>query len=70
MTPRNIHDSHMLQPLVEKVIEKVKKPLAVIKQIYARSKETIELVFADAKEKHGIRWTTLRGIKKLSMHAC
>lgn len=186
VTPGNVHDSHMLQPLVEKVMEKVKKPLAVaadaayktpaitkflfehdiqpalpytrpktkdgflrkheyvydeyydcylcpegqvlkyttttkdgkrqyksnptqcvncplltqctsskdhrkiierhiwahhveeadhlrhqsdIKQIYARRKETIERVFADAKEKHGMRWTTLRGIKKLSMQA-
>lgn len=186
VTPGNVHDSHMLQPLVEKVIEKVKKPLAVaadaayktpaitkflfehdiqpalpytrpktkdgflrkheyvydeyydcylcpegqvlkyttttkdgkrqyksnptqcvncplltqctsskdhrkiierhiwahhveeadhlrhqsdIKQIYARRKETIERVFADAKEKHGMRWTTLRGLKKLSMQA-
>ena len=186
VTPGNIHDSHMLQPLVEKVMEKVKKPLAVaadaayktpaitkflfdndikpalpytrpktkdgflrkneyvydeyydcylcpqgqvlsystttkegkrqyksdptlcsscpllaqctnskdhrkiierhiwehyveeadhlrhqneIKQIYARRKETIERVFADAKEKHGMRWTTLRGLKKLSMQA-
>ncbi|WP_179301714.1 transposase, partial [Neobacillus jeddahensis] len=25
--------------------------------------------FADAKEKHGMRWTTLRGLKKLSMQA-
>ena len=25
-------------------------------------------VFADAKEKHGMRWTTLRGLKKLFMH--
>jgi hypothetical protein len=40
-----------------------------IKQIYAKRKETIERVFADAKEKHGIRWTTLRGLKKLSMQA-
>ncbi|MGE7600443.1 transposase, partial [Lysinibacillus fusiformis] len=32
-------------------------------------KETIERVFADAKEKHGMRWTTLRGLKKLSMQA-
>lgn len=40
-----------------------------IKQIYARRKETIERVFADAKEKHGMRWTTLRGIKKLSMQS-
>ena len=29
----------------------------------------IERVFADAKEKHGMRWTTLRGLKKLSMQA-
>ncbi|WP_205685262.1 transposase, partial [Peribacillus acanthi] len=41
----------------------------VIKQIYAKRKETVERVFADAKEKHGIRWTTLRGLKKLSMQA-
>jgi len=40
-----------------------------IKQIYAKRKETIERVFADAKEKHGMRWTTLRGLKKLSMQA-
>jgi hypothetical protein len=40
-----------------------------IKQIYAKRKETIERVFADAKEKHGMRWTPLRGLKKLSMQA-
>ncbi|WP_418909835.1 IS1182 family transposase [Bacillus pinisoli] len=40
-----------------------------VKEIYARRKETIERAFADAKEKHGMRWTTLRGIKKLSMQA-
>lgn len=40
-----------------------------IKEIYARRKESIERVFADAKEKHGMRWTTLRGLKKLSMQA-
>ncbi|MGC4379468.1 IS1182 family transposase, partial [Fictibacillus sp. Mic-4] len=39
------------------------------KYIYAKRKETIERVFADAKEKHGMRWTTLRGLKKLSMQA-
>jgi transposase len=39
------------------------------KSIYAKRKETIERVFADAKEKHGMRWTTLRGLKKLSMQA-
>lgn len=40
-----------------------------VKEIYAMRKETIERVFADAKEKHGMRWTTLRGLKKLSMQA-
>ncbi|MFZ7946014.1 IS1182 family transposase [Neobacillus sp. 19] len=39
------------------------------KIIYTRRKETIERVFADAKEKHGMRWTNLRGLKKLSMQA-
>lgn len=39
------------------------------KAIYAKRKETIERVFADMKEKHGMRWTTLRGIDKLSMQA-
>jgi hypothetical protein len=33
------------------------------------SDQTNERVFADAKEKHGMRWTTLRGLEKLSMQA-
>ncbi|WP_430181256.1 hypothetical protein [Peribacillus simplex] len=28
-----------------------------VKPIYVKSKETIDRVFADAKEKHGMRWT-------------
>ncbi|MGQ9558136.1 MAG: IS1182 family transposase [Desulfurispora sp.] len=39
------------------------------KRLYAMRKETIERVFADAKEKHGMRWTTLRGLEKVSMQA-
>jgi transposase len=39
------------------------------KNIYSQRKETIERVFADMKEKHGMRWTTLRGLKKVSMQA-
>ncbi|GGK12790.1 hypothetical protein GCM10010965_02220 [Caldalkalibacillus thermarum] len=39
------------------------------KKIYAMCKETIERVFADLKEKHGMRWTTLRGKKKNTMQA-
>ncbi|MFC5559291.1 transposase, partial [Ureibacillus thermophilus] len=39
------------------------------RNIYDKRKETIERVFADGKEKHGMRWTTLRGLEKLSMQA-
>ena len=39
------------------------------KEIYAKRKETIERVFADMKEKHGMRWTTLRGLKRVSAQA-
>lgn len=34
------------------------------KDIYGKRKETIERVFADCKESHGLRYTRLRGIKK------
>ncbi|MGE4352756.1 MAG: transposase [Oscillospiraceae bacterium] len=37
------------------------------KEIYERRKETIERVFADAKEKHGIRYTRLRELQKVRM---
>lgn len=39
------------------------------KRLYALRKETIERVFADAKEKHGMRWTTYRGLEKVSLQA-
>jgi len=39
------------------------------KEIYEQRKETIERVFADMKEKHGMRWTTLRGLKKVTAQA-
>jgi len=35
------------------------------KEIYERRKETIERVFGDAKEKHGLRYTQLRGKARL-----
>ena len=34
-----------------------------IKSSYAKRKETIERVFADAKEKHSMHWTILRGVQ-------
>ena len=37
------------------------------KSLYKRRKETIERVFADAKEKHGMRYTQYRGLAKVKM---
>ena len=37
------------------------------KELYKRRKETIERVFADAKEKHGMRYTQYRGLAKVKM---
>lgn len=36
------------------------------KDLYKKRGETIERVFADAKEKHGMRYTHLRGLRKIS----
>ena len=38
-----------------------------MKELYRRRKETIERVFADAKEKHGMRYTQYRGKAKVNM---
>ncbi|CAI3558838.1 Tnp_DDE_dom domain-containing protein [Clostridium neonatale] len=38
-----------------------------MKKIYMLRSQTIERVFADAKEKHGMRYTQYRGIKKVKM---
>lgn len=40
----------------------------VNKAIYKKRKETIERIFADAKEKHGMRWTKYRGLEKVATH--
>lgn len=50
-------------------IEKVEdiRHIKGIKEIYKLRSETIERVFADAKEKHGMRYTQYRGIKKVRM---
>ena len=36
------------------------------KDLYAKRRETIERVFADAKEKHGVRYTLYRGLAQVS----
>ncbi len=38
-----------------------------MKEIYQKRKETIERVFADGKEKHGMRYTQYRGLAKVTM---
>lgn len=40
----------------------------VNKAIYKKRKEMIERIFADAKEKHGMRWTKYRGLEKVATH--
>jgi len=40
-----------------------------MKDVYRRRKETIERVFADGKEKHGMRYTQLRGLAKVKAEA-
>src|SRR5690606_19889254 len=42
---------------------------SINKQIYEKRKETIGRVFADMKEKHGMRWTTLRTKRRVQMQA-
>ena len=37
-----------------------------IKELYKQRKETIERVFADAKEKHGMRYTQYRGLAQVT----
>ena len=36
------------------------------KELYAKRKETIERVFADAKEKHAMRYTNYRGLSRVT----
>lgn len=36
-----------------------------VRDVYKKRKETIERVFADAKERHGMRYTRLRGLQKI-----
>lgn len=40
---------------------------AGMKEIYKKRQETIEIVFADAKEKHGMRYTQYKGLTKVKM---
>ena len=39
-----------------------------IRDTYKKRKETIERVFAEAKERHCLRYTNYRGLAKVTMH--
>uniref|UniRef100_UPI002E105FF8 transposase n=1 Tax=Enterococcus avium TaxID=33945 RepID=UPI002E105FF8 len=41
---------------------------ALNKSIYKKRKQTIERIFADAKEKHGMRCPKYRGLEKVATH--
>ncbi len=64
-TESNNHQKLIQRHIWEAYIEEAEhlRHHGEIKQIYAKRKEMIERVLADAKEKHGMRWTTLRGLK-------
>lgn len=56
---------HVWEPYMEQVEDY--RHMRGMKHIYQQRKETIERVFADAKEKHGMRYTQYRGLAKVKM---
>ena len=56
--------THIWQEYLD-LVEQIRKT-EVWKEIYARRKETIERVFADAKDKHGMRYTHHRGLARVT----
>ncbi len=56
---------HIWQNYLEEADHLRHKPY--VKKVYSKRKETIERIFADAKEKHGMRYTKLRGLSKIEM---
>lgn len=57
---QKIHTAHIWQEYLD-LVEQIRKTDRA-KDIYAQRKETIERVFADAKEKHAMRYTHHRGL--------
>ena len=56
---------HVWENYMEEV-EEIRHQIGM-KEIYQKRKETIERVFADGKEKHGMRYTQYRGLAKVKM---
>lgn len=55
---------HIWQEYLD-LVEQIRKT-DLAKEIYSRRKETIERVFADAKEKHAMRYTHHRGLARVT----
>ncbi|WP_445001601.1 IS1182 family transposase [Exiguobacterium alkaliphilum] len=64
---QRIIERHLWQPYMDEVEDL--RHTELNRNIYDRRKQTVERVFADAKEKHGMRWTRYRGLEKVSMQA-
>jgi hypothetical protein len=56
--------THIWQEYLD-VVEQLRKTERG-KEIYAKRKQTIERVFADAKEKHAMRYTHHRGLARVT----
>ena len=57
---QKVHTTHIWQEYLD-LVEQIRKTDRA-KEIYAQRKETIERVFADAKERHAMRYTHHRGL--------
>ena len=57
---QKVFTTHIWQEYLD-LVEQIRKTERA-KKIYAQRKETIERVFADAKEKHAMRYTHHRGL--------
>ena len=57
---QKVHMTHIWQEYLD-LVEQIRKTDHA-KEIYAQRKETIERVFADAKERHAMRYTHHRGL--------
>jgi len=56
---------HVWEPYMELAEDYRHTPM--YREIYQKRSQTIERVFADAKEKHALRYTQLRGLQKVKM---
>ena len=61
---QKVLQTHIWQEYLD-LVEQIRKT-ELWQDIYARRKETIERAFADAKEKHGMRYTHHRGLARVT----